>query len=308
MSDLRTVLDEHLSTRRALGFKLEDAARLLRSFVAFLEAQGASTVTTELALAWATQPKDAHPNWWATRLSAVRVFAKHLHALDPSTEVPPVDLLPRRPRRATPYLYSQGEIASLMAAARALRSPLRAATYETLVGLLAATGLRVGEAIGLDRADVDGAEGLLTVVGSKFGKSREVPLHETTTEALEAYTDVRDRLCSLPKAPAFFVSTAGTRLIYNNVAHTYSGLVADAGLKPRSTRCRPRIHDLRHRFAVATLTRWHEAGLDVEAHLPRLSTYLGHVNPNSTYWYLSAAPELLAEAAQRLERHQGGEQ
>lgn len=307
MSDLRTILDEYLATRRALGFKLEDAARLLRSFVAFLEAQGASTVTTELALAWATQPKDAHPNWWAVRLSVVRGFARHLSALDPSTEVPPVDLLPRHSRRATPYLYSPGEIASLMAAARALRLPLRAATYETLIGLLAATGLRVGEAIGLDRADVDRAEGLLTVVAAKFGKSREVPVHETTLEALEAYADVRDRLCPSPKAPSFFVSTAGTRLIYKNVQLVYSRLVADVGLKPRSTRCRPRIHDLRHRFAVATLTRWHEAGLDVEVHLPRLSTYLGHANPSSTYWYLSAAPELLAGAAERLERHLRGE-
>lgn len=307
MSELRSALNDYLATRRALGFKLEDAARLLSNFVDHVEEAGATTVTTELALAWATRPQGTHPSWWAARLGAVRGFAKYLAAVDPTTEVPPVDLLPHRSRRAVPYLYSPDEIAALMAAARRLRSPLRAATYETLIGLLAATGMRVGEAIGLARPDVDLGSETLVVRAGKFNKSREVLVHESTVAALKAYAGIRDRLCPLPAAPNFLVSTAGTRLIYKNVQFVFSQLTREVGLVPRSPRCRPRIHDLRHRFAVETLRRWHEAGLDVEAHLPALSTYLGHTNPSSTYWYLTATPELLATAAERLEVHTGGQ-
>jgi integrase/recombinase XerD len=175
MSQLRTALDDYLWIRRALGFKLERAGRLLPQFVAYLERSGTRTITTELALAWAKQPADSQPEWWAHRMSEVRGFARHLHALDPRTEVPPVDLLPRQVCRATPYLYTEADVAALMQGARALHPPLRAATYETLVGLLAVTGMRVGEAIRLDRDDLDWMSGLLTVRDTKFGKSRLVP-------------------------------------------------------------------------------------------------------------------------------------
>jgi integrase/recombinase XerD len=301
MKPLRHRLDEYLSLRRGLGFKLERAGRLLPDFVAFLERHRAHAITTKLALGWAKQPPDGHPAWWAERLSIVRGFAKHLQAIDPRTEVPPTDLLPRQVRRATPYLYSEQDIARLVAAAWQLRIPLRAATYATFLGLLAVTGMRVGEAIRLDRRDVDWKNRLLIVRHSKFGKWREIPLHDTTVNALRAYARLRDRTDLRPRVAAFFLSTVGTRLIYMNVVTTFWQLLRTIGLQPRTGRCRPRLHDMRHTFAVRTLIEWYRAGVDVQARMPALSTYLGHFDPSSTYWYLSAAPELLALAAQRLE-------
>jgi integrase len=301
MSALRRDLDDYLMIRRALGFKLERAGLLLADFVAHLEANETDTITTDAALAWATRPPTGASTWWAQRLSVVRAFARHLHAIDPTHEVPPPGLLPGRSRRATPYLYADRDIAALMAAARGWRSPLRAATFETLVGLLAVTGLRIGEALRLDRDDVDLVDGVLVIRLSKFGKSREVPLHPSTVDALAAYTRERDRLCRRPVDRAFFVSTAGTRLLYCNAHLAWLDLVRRAGLQPRSATCRPRPHDLRHSFAVRTLLGWYPDGADVHARMPLLSTYLGHVHPGTTYWYLSAAPELLALIVARLD-------
>jgi integrase len=301
MSALRRDLDDYLAIRRALGFKLERAGLLLADFVAHLEANEADTITTDAALAWATLPPNGASNWGAQRLSVVRSFARHLHAIDPTHEVPPPGLLPGRSHRATPYLYADRDIAALMAAARGLRAPLRAATFETLVGLLAVTGLRIGEALRLDRDDVDLVNGVLVIRLSKFGKSREVPLHPSTVDALAAYTRERDRLCRRPVDRTFFVSTAGTRLLYCNAHLAWLELVRRAGLQPRSATCRPRPHDLRHSFAVRTLLGWYPDGADVHARMPLLSTYLGHVHPGTTYWYLSAAPELLTLVVARLD-------
>jgi integrase/recombinase XerD len=305
MSALRTTLDQYLALRRAFGCKLERAGRLLPDFVAFLHRHRAQAVTTELALRWAKQPPDGHPAWWAEKLSLVRGFARYLQAIDPRTEVPPADLLPRQTWRVTPYLYAEQDVPRLMHAAQGLHPPLRAATYRTFFGLLAVTGLRIGEAIRLDRQDVDWRHRLLVIRGSKFGKSREVPLHDTTVEALRAYARLRDRIGPRPKSPSFFLSTVGTRLIYMNALRTFWELLHLAGIEGRSPRCRPRPHDLRHTFAVRTLLDWYRAGVDVQARLPVLSTYLGHFDPSSTYWYLSAAPELLGLVAQRLETAHG---
>lgn len=303
MSMLGQAVEDYLMVRRALGSKLVDHPRLLADFVAYLEAAGATTVTTELALAWAKLPGDeAHPAYLSNRLCVVRGFARHLQAFDPATEVPPSDLLPRRQCRATPYLYSDADITALMRAARSLNPTLRAATYETLVGLLTVTGTRIGELIRLDRDDVDWDEGLLVIRRSKFDRSREVPLHPSTLSALRAYADRRDELCPQPKAVSFFVSAAGTRLVCATVERTFALLVRQAGLKARSERCRPRVHDTRHSFASAVLLSWYRAGVDVAAHLPLLTTFLGHSTPADTYWYLSAVPELLSLAAERRER------
>ena len=293
MSGLRAELANYLAVRRALGFKLRRASLLLADFVGYLEANGTDTITTENAFAWASLPVNASSDWWGYRLSVVRAFARHLHAIDPVHQVPPTGLLPAKTHRATPYLYSDANIAALMAAARQLRSPLRAATFETLVGLLAVTGLRIGEALRLDRDDVELTFGVLRIRQTKFGKSREVPLHPSTVEALAAYALRRDELCPRPREQAFFVSTAGTRLLYCNAHLAWLDLVRRARLGPRSATCRPRPHDLRHSFAVRTLLGWYRDGADVAACMPLLSTYLGHVHPGNTYWYLSAAPELL---------------
>jgi integrase/recombinase XerD len=274
---------------------------MLRQFVSYLKEAGARTVTIEHAVGWATRPAAADPGYWSDRLSVARQFARHLQTLDSACEVPPTRLVPVRRRRAIPYLYTPDEITALMRAAGRLRGPLHAATYQTLIGLLAVTGLRPGEAIGLDRDDLDDRYGVLRIIDSKFGKSREVVLEPSTLKALGAYRRLRQELCPRPRCEAFFVSTAGTRPLLSCVHRVFARLVATTELMARSPRCRPRLHDFRHSFAVRTLLDWHAAGVDVRARLPWLSTYMGHVSPASTYYYLSAAPELLALVAQRLE-------
>lgn len=304
MSNLHRVLGDYLSIRRSLGFKLEREGSLLPGFIAFLEQACSPTITSALALAWATKPSQAEPTWWTTRLDMVRTFARYVQTLDPRTEVPPYDLLPRFRHRPSPYIYADHEVVALMAAADRLGDSLRAETYRTLIGLLASTGMRVGEAIALDQADLDPEKQVLTVRYGKFGKSREVPLHPTAFRALTDYADSRNRRLRRSRGPTFFLSLASTPLIYQNVHATFFRMVDWAGLVDRKPR-RPRIHDLRHTFAVRTLIDWYRAGLDVESRLPVLSTYLGHVAPSSTYWYLSAVPELAGAAVQRLERSLG---
>lgn len=305
MTPLATALTEYLTIRRRLGFKLSRHGQLLGDFVAYLDELGATTITTELAMAWARRPAGANPSWWGARLSVVRVFARYLRTVDLDTEMPPADILPVRRQRATPYLYSRSDIDALMAAARRLPSQHRAVSYATLIGLLAVTGMRVGEAIRLDLDDIDWAEGSLTIRKSKFGKSREVVLHPTTVEALRTYAERRQQLRPRPRTSSFFVSLTGTRLIYNNVHFTFHELVEEACIGPRSSHCRPRPHDLRHTFAVNTLLAWYRDGLDVAGRMHLLSTYLGHLDPGNTYWYLSATPELLGLAGDRLERTLG---
>jgi integrase/recombinase XerD len=306
VNGLGDAVAEYLAIRRALGFKLVAAGQLLPDFAAYAERHGAVTIRTEVALACARLPVDAQPVWWSIRLRVVRGFARYLHALDARHEVPPADLLPARWRRPTPYLYSDADLDRLLQAAGALPGRLRATTYVTLISLLAISGMRVGEAIRLDRADLDWSAGLLVVRGTKFGKSRELVLHPSALAALRAYDQRRREVWPRPRTPAFFVSIPGTRLTYSEVQRTFGRLVRQAGLAPRSGRCRPRLHDLRHTFAVNTVLGWYRAGLDVEARMHALSTYLGHVDPANTYWYLSAAPELLALAGERLERSLAG--
>lgn len=303
---LRDALADYLNLRRALGFRLASAGRLLGHFVGYLEAHDADTVTAEHALAWATQPAGASAHWQAIRLSVVRGFAAYLHSFDPAAEVIPAGQLRPGVCRATPYLYSPAEIGSLITAAAGLRPGLRAATYQTLISLLAVTGIRIGEAIGLDDGDFDAGRELLVVRNAKYGKHRLVPLHPSAVHALARYADLRRQAHPLPASPAFFVSTAGTRLLHSNISLTFAELAGQAGLTRRSASCRPRVHDLRHSFAVATVLDWYRDGADIAALMPRLSTYLGHTDPQHTFWYLSAAPELMALAGQRLETHLAG--
>jgi integrase len=304
MAPLEQHTADYLRIRRALGFKLERAEKLLGQYLTYLETIGQDQVTVGNALAWARLPTAGGGNWWAQRLSVVRCFASYLHALDPAHEIPPADILVRHARRAIPYLYTEQEIWALMAATDRLRGRLRQRTYRTLIGLLAVTGMRVGEAIRLDRADLDLAAGVVTVRDSKFDKSRELPLHATSITALREYLPTRDAHQHAAVSDALLISPAGTRLIYCNVHATFRQLRADAGLTAHSKACRPRIHDLRHRFAVQTLLDWYRDGLEVQPRLPLLSTYLGHTHPRHTFWYLQAAPELMAIAGQRLDAAQ----
>jgi integrase/recombinase XerD len=246
VSSLHGKLEEYLDVRRAMGFKMERHEKLLGQFTCFLAENGETAVTIENALAWATLPAVARPRWHALRLSAVRGFASWLNAADPAHQVPPRRLIPYGSRAVVPYLYSDEEIQALAREAGRLSGRLRAATFGALIRLLAVTGMRVGEAIRLDRGDYDAASGALTVRGTKFGKSRHLPLHPTAITGLDKYLRLCGELMPVPQAPALLLTARGCRLRYERTWETFRGLTVSAGLKPRSPACRPRIHDLRH--------------------------------------------------------------
>ena len=301
MSVLAAAAEQYLRLRNSLGHDLAEHQRLLPRFVAYLEATDTPTITVAAALAWAYEagvdPASSNP---ARRMTIARGFARHMAGIDPGTEIPPPGLIAGHRRWHPPFIYSPADIDALLARCRGLHHQLPAATHETLFGLLAVTGMRIGEAIRLDRRDIDWATGVLTIRESKFQKSRAVPVLESTMGVLDRYAHTRDHLCPRPCASMYFVSMTGTPLIYQIIEHTFRRLCDSAGIGAAADRP-PRIHDLRHTFAVRTLLGWYRAGEDVEARLPILSTYLGHRDPRSTYWYLSAAPELLALAATRLQ-------
>ena len=305
MNALRQAVEEYLSLRRELGFKLHDEGYALRSFIGFCEQESAEYVTADLARRWAVST-NGQPAREAWRLRIVRHFTVHHRASDPRTEIPSKDLLPHRYHRKSPCIFSDQDVVRLIRAAREL-SPgtgLRPQTYTTLFGLLATSGIRVGEALALDDDHIDWQGGTLVVHRGKFYKSRVVPVHASTLSRLKQYQRQRDRFGPKPKTPAFFVSESGLRLPYRSVLGTFRRLCDQLGLQGHSPQRRPHVHDLRHRFAVKTLIRWYQEGIDVERRLPVLSTYLGHVSVSHTYWYLSAVPELLRLATERLEQEE----
>jgi integrase/recombinase XerD len=304
MISLRKATKDYLTMRRSLGFKLRDMGHNLGHFVSFMEQQRASIITTELALRWAQQPQDVQPAQWAARLSFVRSFARYWSATDPRTEIPPMGLLPYRTKRATPYIYSNDEIQQLLEAARNLppSTGLRPWTYHNLFGLMAVTGMRISEVIRLNLTDVDLKQELLTVRLTKFSKSRLIPLHPSTVKKLKLYLHRRDQLYPRSPTARFFLSNQGAPLTDYIVRWTFVKLSRQIGLRKVGNGFGPRLHDLRHRFAVTTLLHWYRTGVDVEQRLPVLSTYLGHAHVTDTYWYLSAIPELLALVKDRLEK------
>ncbi|MGI8414436.1 MAG: tyrosine-type recombinase/integrase [Solirubrobacteraceae bacterium] len=302
MSPLREALAGYLLLRRRLGFAMPQDGWLLEGFVGFLEQKGAERITTELALEWARLPAGAHPHYWRQRLSVARGFARHLATLDPASEVPSKDLLPGTRQRLAPHIYTENEITALITAAGKLRPPLRAARHQTLIGLLAVTGMRPGEALALDREDVDLHRGVVHVRAGKQKKQREVPLHPSTVIALREYARVRDARFPTPSTPAFFIGARGRRVPRGELNRTFTQLVDEIGLEGRGARARPRPHDLRHALAVRTLLAWHQAGEDVDRRMPLLSAFLGHVDPASTFWYLEAVPELLQLISRRLKQ------
>lgn len=302
---LHQSVNEYLSLRHDLGFKLRNSGHLLPQFASYMDQAGAATVTIDLALAWARQLGRSE-GWLRTRLSTVRGFACYLNGIDPSHQLLPQTLLPGSHQRVAPYIYTETEVSRLMNAAGRLAPDLRAATYTTLIGLLGATGLRSGEAIGLDRGDIDWDEGVLTIERTKFNKSRELVLHPTTVAALRRYDDLRRTCWPRPQTPAFFVSGWGNRLDRGTFNRTFRELVQRARLALEPGTRRPRPHDLRHTFAVNTLIDWYRRGVDINSKMHLLSTYLGHLNPSNTYWYISCTPALLALATERLEAAQAG--
>ncbi len=300
MNGMQQAVGEYLALRRALGYKLKQDGQLLRDFAAHLDAGGARYLTAGAATAWATAPADVTSYWHWCRLRPIRIFSRYLHALDHRHEVIPEGLLPCQYTRAAPYVFTGGEVIALMHAAGRLSRRLPAATYQALIGMLAVTGMRPGEAYALDRDDVDLNAGAVTVTSSKNGNCRQLPLHATTVEALAGYARRRDQLCPHPASPSFLVSVRGTRLNPWVTDGVFAGLARAAGLQPRSPRTRPVLKSFRHTFAVNTLIGWYQAGVDVDARMPVLSSWLGHAGPRSTYWYISADPALLALAAGRM--------
>ena len=302
MNPWRKAVENYVDMRRSLGFKLLEAKVALINFASFLEQRRAECITIALAMEWAQQDKTARPAEWSRRLGFVRGFARHWSAHDSQTEVPPCGLLPHRPGRARPYLYSDDEVRQLLQAAQQLPSAhgLRAPTYYCLLGLLAVAGLRISEARNLLTEDVDLQEGILTIRGTKFGKSRLVPIHPSTRTVLSDYKLQRDRFLAR-RLETFFVSGRGTRLDGAEIRRTFYFLSRQIGLRGPSDSHGPRLHDFRHRFAVETLVQWYRSGEDVERRLPVLSTYLGHVHVADTYWYLTACPELMGLAVKRFE-------
>jgi integrase len=308
MNHLHVHLANYLKLRRGLGFRLVSAEMLLRGFVRFAEAKRARFITTKLALQWATQRPNANRIRNGSRLATVRRFAEYLSTVDPRTEVPSPKLLPYHIRRRPPHLYREEDVRKLVEVAYQIApaNPIKGPTLGTLLGLLATTGLRVSEALKLDCGDVDWDREQLTIRLAKGNKNRLTPLHPSTVAALRGYASTRDTIYPKRRVPAFFVWDGGLRLGYDSVNRWFLLVACQTGLRKPGDQQGPRVHDLRHHFAIQTMLRWYRTDTDVEARLPELSTYLGHVHVRDTYWYLSAVPELLQLATQRLQPKEAG--
>jgi len=298
MSGLEAHLGDYLRLRRSLGYRLEREEQWLCQLVEHLRAAGSDSLTSDLAISWARRPATAEPRYWARRLGCARKFAAYLHTIDSLTQIPPTGVFPAPRHRPAPYLWTAEQIDLLVNTAGQFRPPLRGLTYQTLFGLLAVSGMRLGEAIGLQRGDVDLDHGVITIQHSKFDRPRIVPLHPTSSAALGDYATQRDRLCPQRQAETFLVSSRGNSLNRSDADKALRQITTRLGI--RTATVHPRAHDLRHSFAVHTLIGWMRGGVSVDEHMALLSTYLGHVSPAGTYWYLTAVPELMEMAAGRL--------
>lgn len=307
MSALTQELDRYLAVRRGLGFELRTDERILRRFIEHAEKVGAAYVSAEVFTGWRELFGHASQHTWSRRLGIVRTFAQWLQGIDPRHQVPSSDLIPSRQRRNRPYIYTPEEIRAIVEAAAALPSTngIRSLTCSTLFGLIAVTGLRISEAISLDSSDVDLENGVLTLRKGKLGKARLIPVSKCTALQLAAYAKERDRLLERRSKP-FFVADHGERIGDCGARYSFAAVCQTLGLRERQRFHKhgrgPRIHDLRHTFAVRTMLNWYRSGMDPAREMIKLTTYLGHASPEHTYWYIEAIPELLALASARAER------
>jgi len=310
MKSLNQGVVEYLTLRENLGFIPEGRDRgVLKQFVTFMKTHRACSITPELAVSFAKAPKEASPAHWSARYTVIRRFAQYWSGFDSNTTIPPEGMVPYYYRRRNPYIYEEKQIETLLSSASQLGpswDPLRKYTYFTLFGLIAVTGLRLSEPIALDTEDVNLGAGIIKVRQSKSKRSRLVPVHPTVIKQLKHYIEMRKKYCPALKTNAFFVSRSGNRVTRDSVRWAFIQMSKASGLRSSLDTHGPRIHDFRHSFAVRTLIQWYRKGLNVDRHLPLLSTYLGHVHPSDTYWYLTASPELLTLAGKRLENHLGG--
>ncbi|EMQ99992.1 tyrosine-type recombinase/integrase [Paeniglutamicibacter gangotriensis] len=298
--DIALMVDQYLRMRRGMGYTLHGQGQRLLDFARFFQNTGAEHVSTAIILDWATLPSNADRTWWYARLGAVRPFAQFLQAFDAQTQVPEASAIKDGDHRVRPFIFSEAELARLLAAADKIQPAFRALTYRTYISLVAVTGMRRSETTNLDRSDFDWENGALTIREAKFHKTRRLPLHPSTITALDDYAHQRDREFGTTEQPAFFLSSRGTRLSSSSVGQVFAGLVQVSGLPRLETRHQQSLHDLRHTFAVRTLQGWYQSGADVGPLLPLLSTYLGHQNPDATYWYLSGTPELMTLVSERV--------
>ena len=302
---MQSLVQEYLDHRRRLGFALTISGAQLMAFASFADRVGHhGPLTSEIIFAWAQgEATRATPITWARRLEIIRPFAKHRAQAEAGTEVPDTDVFGRAHRRLTPHIYTEAEIADLLAAARRLspQETLRPATYEAFFGLIAATGLRLSEALQLRYADLDMDRGHLTVRQTKFCKSRLLPLHPTVTEALAQYVVLRRRYFPLVPDAHLFVSAAGAGMAARTVHNVFARIRSELGWVARGNHPAPRIHDLRHTFICRRVMLWHEHGANIDNAMLALSTYVGHAKVSDTYWYLTGVPELMAVAGRRFE-------
>lgn len=305
MKSLTTSLHDYINLRRSLGYKLAEPERYLKGFIKFLKKKNCQYITVKLATEWATLPRDAKLATWSQRLSIVRLFARYRTAEDPRTEVPPSYLLSQQPDRATPYIYSEQEIQQLLKACQLLLSKgLRHHTYFTFFGLIAVTGCRINELISLNREDFDVKNRWIIIRNSKCDKSRLLPLHQTTVQQLKKYIKIRDQF-PVHDVNAFFLSDRGIRITEWSTRHVFIQISKKIGLRNVFDSYGPRIHDIRHRFAILTLLNWYREGANINKKIILLSTYLGHKKPTDTYWYVTGTHELLAQATAKLEKNIG---
>lgn len=300
---------DYVALRRGLGYRSPVQERALRAFARHLDRLGhRGAIPLEASLEWATSTASTDPCNPARRLAMVRGFLRHLSAIDGATVVPAPGLLGPVGHRALPHVYSDREIAELLQAATGLAPAggLRPRCYATLLGLIACTGLRISEALALTCADVDLAEGVLTVRAGKRGRTRLVPLHPSVLTPLRAYAADRSRRFGRPREDAaFFRTDRSDRISYNTANHAFRLLRRQLGWTAEGRTRVPRVHDLRHRMVVRRIQSWHAQGVDVDAKIPVLATYLGHVEVRELYWYLSAVPELMSIVAKRFEDFAG---
>jgi integrase/recombinase XerD len=305
VKSLQTSVHDYLAMRRALGFKLQRHEAHLQDFVGFMQRHRVRRVTGKWMVRWVRENPSTDPSYQGLRFGAIRGFAIYHSTVDPRTEVPPADLMPRTHGRNRFYLYSDEEVQRLLA--ETLKHRVGATSISrwvryTLYGLLSVTGLRIGEALRLNLVDVDLDQGILTIRDSKFGKSRLVPLHPSTCTALRRYLQRRNDYFNRRDIEPFFVSRYGTRMRHNDAWKSLVRLSRKIGLRGPSDRRGPRLHDFRHRVAVQAMLRCYRSGVDPERRLPALSTYLGHSDLRHTYWYLHQNPALMKQAIGRLER------
>ena len=308
MKPLKLMVQEYLYLRRSLGFKLIDTEYILRLFLVFMQHEHETHIKTEAVLRWVHSCETVSLPTRSSRFTVVRKFAQYAHALDAKHEVPPYRLLTYRTERHNPHIYSDSEVLRLLKACLALRpgKGLCPFTYYTILGLLAVTGMRISEATSLMRDDVDLLAGIITIRETKFNKTRCIPVQKSTIRVLGGYARRRDEIYPKTEPSAFFLSDSGAALTSAVLRGMFLCLSHRIGFRKPTDHNGPRIHDFRHTFAVKTVMKWYRNGSNVERNMPLLSTYLGHVKPSDTYWYLSSVPELVGLAAIRLETHQGG--